>query len=170
MSSYRIVGEIMAVALRTTACAQTSAKVDARDPLQVIAQSFPKTIEFKDKGRVLEFCPDNTCDGFVRSEGVPIAELEDFALLYTYFFSDFIYLKDFRKCEDVSQAVDDVLSRPAYRECRSANSKGSARCALIALSRVRRTRLIFVRYDEKRRSVVNENIAEQLARKESQSP
>jgi hypothetical protein len=170
MSCYRAFGVTLAIALCTTACAQTSAKVSTRDPLQLIAQSFPETIAFKDKGRVLEFCPDNTCDGFVRSERVPISELRDFAFLYTYFFSNYIYLDDFRKREDAHLTAENILSRPVYQSCQRASSTDSARCVLLSLSRNRRIRLIFVRYDENQRSVVNEDIAEQLAKKEAQSP
>lgn len=170
MNSCTVFGLILAVASCMTASAQTSAKVETDDPLRVIAQSFPKTMEFKDKGRVLEFCPDNTCDGFVRSERVPTAELKDFAFLCAYFFSDYVYLEDFRRREAARLTAENILSRSAYRDCRGKTAKESARCVLLALSRNGRIRLIFVRYDENQRNVVNENIVEHLGKKKAQSP
>ena len=52
------------------------------DPLQQIQKAFPDTVEIKDHGKLLEFCPDGTCDGFVTSGNVRLRTLKDFAYLY----------------------------------------------------------------------------------------
>lgn len=167
MRSCRIFDPILVIAVGTALWAHTPIGVDAHDPLQVIERSFPKTIEFRSKGRVLEFCPDNTCDGFVRSGSVPTAELKDFAFLYVYFFSDYVYLENLRKREDACLTAKNILSKPVYQGCQRTNAKESTRCVLLDLSRNKK---IFVRYDENQRNVVNENIAEELAKREAQSP
>jgi hypothetical protein len=62
------------------------------DPLQQLQKAFPDTVELNDHGKLLEFCPDGTCDGFVTSGNVPLPTLRDFAYLYVFFFSDNITL------------------------------------------------------------------------------
>jgi hypothetical protein len=66
------------------------------DPLQQIQRAFPDTVTIKNHGRLLEFCPDGTCDGFVTSGNVPLPKLKDFAYLYVYFFSDNITLDEWK--------------------------------------------------------------------------
>jgi hypothetical protein len=56
------------------------------DPLPNLQAAFPGSIALKAKGHLVEFCSDNTCDGFVSSADVPLAELKDFAYLYVHFF------------------------------------------------------------------------------------
>jgi hypothetical protein len=51
------------------------------DPLKQITSTFPKSIAFKKNGKLLEFCPDNTCHGFSASDNVSVATLKDFAYL-----------------------------------------------------------------------------------------
>jgi hypothetical protein len=149
--------------------AQTSAHNNPRDPLQAIKQAFPKTIEFKNNGRLLEFCPDNTCHGFAKSENVPVAALKDFAYLYIYFFSDYLYLDDWRKREDANLTAENILSKPIYHNCQREDRKESARCILLGLSRDGKIKLKFIRYDEKERNVADENISEQLSAEKTQS-
>ncbi|HET9406399.1 MAG TPA: hypothetical protein VFO39_04115 [Candidatus Sulfotelmatobacter sp.] len=135
------------------------------DPIRQLLVGFPKTVELKHKGELLEFCPDNTCDGFVSKEGVSVATLKDFAYLYVYFYSDFTYLGDWRATSGARSMAERVLSKPEYRDCRKNSDGESARCVLQDLSRGEKIRLIFIRYDEGQRNVVPENIAEELARK-----
>jgi hypothetical protein len=56
------------------------------DPMKQLSISFPGAVELKNKGRLLEFCPDNTCHGFATSRDVSVTTLKDFAYLYVYFF------------------------------------------------------------------------------------
>ena len=134
------------------------------DPLASLTRSFPHAIKVSHKGQLLEFCPDNTCDGFISSNHVPLRELKDFAFLYIYFFSGFTYLPDWRKHGDARSAVTHVLSNAEYRNCGRGDDIQSARCVLLHLSRGGRIKLIFVRYDENHRSVVPESIPLALKR------
>jgi hypothetical protein len=136
---------------------------DTSDPLQHITSSFPKTIELKNKGKLLEFCPDNTCDGFVAAPPVSVGELKDFAYLYIYFFSDYYVLQDWRNQQEARKAAEAVLSKPEYRGCRGENGREAARCVLLDLSRDGRIKLIFIRYDENQRNVVHRDIAKELS-------
>ena len=133
------------------------------DPLQQIQKAFPDTVEIKDHGKLLEFCPDGTCDGFVTSGNVPLPTLKDFAYLYVYFFSDNITLGNWRGTAGAKEMADRVLGQTQYLACKNMDSREAARCVLRDLSRNGRIRLIFVRYDEGERHAVRENLQEKLA-------
>ena len=133
------------------------------DPLQQIQKAFPDTVEIKDHGKLLEFCPDGTCDGFVTSGNVPLPTLKDFAYLYVYFFSDDITLGNWRGTAGAKEMADRVLGQTQYLACKNMDSREAARCVLRDLSRNGRIRLIFVRYDEGERHAVRENLQEKLA-------
>ena len=68
----------------------------AFDPLEQVTSSFPQSVKLTQSKRILEFCPDETCHGFVGSADVSIATMKDFAYLYLYFFSDYTYLPEWR--------------------------------------------------------------------------
>ena len=135
------------------------------DPMKHLLSDFPGSVTIREKGHLLEFCPDNTCDGFTSSANVPVAELKDFAYLYIYFFSEYIYLPQWRNHAETKNAAERVLARPEYRSCKSEGDRQKARCVLLNLSRNGRIKLIFVRYDEDRRNVVPEDIPKELSRK-----
>jgi hypothetical protein len=136
---------------------------EVSDPLRHITSSFPKTIELKNKGKLLEFCPDNTCDGFVAADPISVGTLKDFAYLYIYFFSDYYVLQDWRTQEEPRKGAESVLSKPEYRRCRGENGREAARCVLLDLSRGGRIKLIFIRYDENQRNVVHKDITKELS-------
>jgi len=133
------------------------------DPLQQLRKGFPDTVELKNNGRLLEFCPDGTCDGFVSSGTVSVATLKDFGYLYVYFFSDYTFLGEWRTSNKAKETADRVLAKPEYRNCRNGNDREAARCVLLDLSRGGGIRLIFVRYDEGQRHVVRRDIRKQLS-------
>jgi hypothetical protein len=139
------------------------------DPMKELAITFPDTIKIKDSAHLLEFCPDGTCDGFVVSGSMTVSTLRDFVYLYEYFFSDYIYLSEWRSRLGARSAAERVLSKPEYRGCKHDTDQQSARCVLVNLSRNGRVRLIFVRYDEGERHVVRMDLAKQLAEKEPAS-
>ncbi len=148
-------------------CASARAANDKRiDPLEQLNKGFPQSVELKNNGRLLEFCPDGTCDGFVSSGNVPVATLKDFAYLYIYFFSDYTFLEDWRNAEDAKKAAEQILGNPEYSSCKNAGKRDAARCILQDLSRNGKVRLIFVRYDEGERNVVRKNLAEKLSVKD----
>ncbi len=62
------------------------------DPLSALSTSFPNSLKYKNHGKLLEFCPDNTCNGFSAAPGVSQSALKDFAFLYLYYFSDYYAL------------------------------------------------------------------------------
>ncbi len=146
--------------------ASSAQEPSASDPLEQLASSFPDA-KLKNKGRLLEFCPDETCDGFVSSGNVSVATLKDFAYLYVYYFSDYTFLGGWRDKEASKKTAERVLSKPEYLDCKNPNGREAARCVLRNLSRERRIRLIWVRYDEGQRHVVSRNIAEQLSEKKT---
>jgi hypothetical protein len=137
------------------------------NPLKYLASSWPADVTLKEKGHLLEICPDNTCDGFVSSANVPAAELRDFAYLYIYYFSDYVDLPAWRSNAEAKNAAGRVLSKPEYRNCKNQSDLESARCVLLDLSRGGKIKLIFVRYDENQRNVVPEDIHKELSKKPS---
>jgi len=134
--------------------------------LNCLTSAFPKSVTIKKNGHLLEFCPDNTCDGFVSSSDVPVAELRDFAYLYIYYFSDFTYLSGWRNSKEARNAAERVLSKSEYGDCKGKSARQTARCALLGLTRKGRIKLIFVRYDENQRNVVPVDIRKELAERE----
>jgi hypothetical protein len=140
------------------------------DPMQQLINAFPETVEIKNNGRLLEFCPDGTCDGFVTAGNVSPITLKDFAYLYVYFFSDNTVLDDWRGTEAPKKTADRILGQTEYLPCKSADSREAARCVLRHLSRNGRIRLIFVRYDEGERHAVSESLREKLLSGTSPSP
>ena len=133
------------------------------DPLQQLEKAFPKTVELKNHGKLLEVCPDGTCDGFVTSGNVPLSTLKDFAYLYVFFFSDNVTYDDWKATEEAKKTAERVLAENQYLSCANADSLENARCVLRDLSRGGRIRLIFVRYDEGERHAIPQNLAEVLA-------
>jgi GNAT superfamily N-acetyltransferase len=137
----------------------------SRDPMLELTKNFPKTVALKNRGRLLEFCPDNTCDAFSASSSVSVDALKDFAYLYIYFFSDFYVLQEWRRHGDSKETAEHVLSKADYRGCKNDDSREAARCVLLRLSRNARIKLLFINYDEGKRNVTREDIAEQLSEK-----
>jgi hypothetical protein len=133
------------------------------DPLKQLQKAFPDTVQLKDHGKLLEFCPDGTCDGFVISGNVPLPTIRDFAYLYVFFFSDNVTLDDWKGTEDAKRTAARVLGQTQYLACKNVESREAARCVLRDLSRNGKIRLIFVRYDEGERHAVRENLQEKLS-------
>lgn len=136
------------------------------DPMKELSKTFPDTVAIKNKGHLLEFCPDGTCDGFVTSGNFSVSTLKDFAYLYVYFFSDYTFLGEWRSKEEAKSTAGRILAKPEYRGCKNEDSREAARCVLRDLSQGGRVKLIFVRYDEGERHVVPKNLAERLSGKQ----
>jgi hypothetical protein len=139
---------------------------DQLNPLDEITRTFPKSIEVKDNGRLVEFCPDNTCDGFSAPGSVSVPTLEDFAYLYIYYFSSYNNLSEWRAEEGAKTAAERVLSKPEYAACKNKSLRESARCVLLDLSRTVDIKLLSIRYDEGKRNVTKQSIGEQLSQKD----
>lgn len=142
------------------------------DPLAVVRRSFPQSIAIRaDRERLIEFCPDNTCDAFVASKDVPLAALKDFTYLYIYFFSDYYILDKWRTREESGVLARQILSKSVYRtRCGKEGGDATARCVLQYLARHGRIRLYAVRYDEKQRNSVPVDLNEALARARIRKP
>jgi hypothetical protein len=99
-----------------------------------------------DKGWRMLYCPDNTCDVIRADLRMPRADLGDFALLYLYYASDYIYLKNFYYTE-AKPHVGRVLARRS-NGCPSDSEYATASCALLRLAKAHGISLAFRRSDE----------------------
>jgi len=133
------------------------------DPLLSLSSAFRKSINLKNGGHLLEFCPDGTCDGFVSSAEMSVNTLKDIAYLYEYFFSDYTFLDEWRAQQDSKNTADRVLSKAEYQHCKGGSDRETARCVLLTFSRNGRVRLIFVRYDEGHRGEIRGDLTKQLS-------
>lgn len=128
-------------------------------PLEIVKNDFPGTIKIDEtEKKSVEFCPDNTCDLFTADEKVPFTNLEDFAYLYIYFFSDYYVLKEWRNKKVVRLSTSQILKKSNYKFCKNLNDKEMARCLLRHLSHNGQIKLYMVRYDENNRNIVRINV------------
>jgi hypothetical protein len=166
MNDRNITASVLFVIVVWSIVAQSAYATDEPfDPLKQISSSFPGSVKVNEKRRLVEFCPDQTCDGFVASSDVSVTTLKDFAYLYICFFSEYVYLAKWRSNGETRNTAERALSKPEYRSCKNESNREAARCLLLYLSGNGRIKLLFIRYDEGQRNVVPENIAEQLAEK-----
>jgi hypothetical protein len=56
---------------------------------------LPAGAEYKSEKtvKVVQYCPDNTCDVFQTSKEIPINDLKEFSALYLYYVSGYVYLR-----------------------------------------------------------------------------
>jgi hypothetical protein len=154
-------------ASETQSSKSASAGIDKAesDPLHYLLSDFPGSVTITKKGHLLEFCPDNTCEGLHSSANVPLQDLKDAGYLYIYYFSEYTYLPDWRRHTAVQDAARHILSKHKYQACTNESDRQAARCVLLNLSRNGRINLIFVRYDENRRAVVQLDLNTEITRK-----
>ncbi len=99
------------------------------------------------------------------SGDISTTTLRDFVYLYVYFFSNYYILEDWRNQTESKKVAKRVLAKPEYRNCKSESDLEGARCVLRNLSSDGRIKLVFIRYDEKKRNVVPKNLADVLVEK-----
>jgi hypothetical protein len=92
------------------------------------------------------FCPDNTCQVIYAPATTPAAAMGDFTLLYLYYASGYIYLKNFY-LTDAKPYIPGVLARSAP-QCGQGPELVRASCALSALADKHNIRLASRIYDE----------------------
>jgi hypothetical protein len=133
------------------------------DPLKQVATVFPGRIKLNQAKRTVEFCPDyDTCDGLEASTVISVATLKDAAYLYIYFFSTFYDLPKWRDQTGSRATAERVLSKPEYRNCKRDMDVDTARCVLLGLGKKGAVTLEFIRYDERSRNVVKEDLVKEL--------
>ncbi|HKC54268.1 MAG TPA: hypothetical protein VKC33_06475 [Burkholderiales bacterium] len=132
----------------------SSAYADDTDVLRLIPQLLAKNERLEDHGFkvtrtktqwVVSYCPDNTCDIFRTPLQTPRKVVGDFALLWLYFSSGYIYLESFET--DAQALVESTVERYS-KECPPTTEEATASCVLIALAARYNIRLAFRRYDE----------------------
>ena len=111
--------------------------------------------------RVLEYCPDNTCERFVAPSSSSQA-LADFAFLYLYKVSGYFYLAEFKKVEAPARAK--FLAARHSRRCPQPEESNAIACLLRFLQHENHIRISFTRQDEGQVSVVPVNLEEELRR------
>jgi hypothetical protein len=100
----------------------------------------------------VEYCPDNTCEVFELSGASASLPIQDFALVYLFGISEYVYLEPFQS-NDSSPAIRAVLAR-YQSDCPHQSARVSARCVASLLAKRHAIRASFVRYDEGERNVV----------------
>lgn len=135
--------------------ARASSPTQSINAYQELNRSFPGSLHIRmnnlQRTLTLEFCPDNTCDGFVVSHQVSESELVELAYIFIFYFSDYYVLADWRTREGPQQIAKSILAKPRYERCRVAPDIETARCILRRLDEQGRLKLYAVRYDEKAR-------------------
>jgi hypothetical protein len=132
----------------------STAHADHPDLLRLIPQLLAKNERLERHGFkvartktqwVVTYCPDNTCDVFRTPLQTPREVVGDFALLWLYFASGYIYLESFET--DAQSLVESTVERYS-KECPPTTEEATASCVLIALATRHNIRLAFRRYDE----------------------
>ncbi len=125
------------------------------DMLQLIPKLLAKTpglespcFEAKKGNKEWEvsFCPDNTCDVIRVPSSTPASVIGDFTLLYLYYASGYIYLKNFYLV-DARPYVPAVLARYSGK-CPKSPELATAACVMNSLAAQHAIRLSFRRSDE----------------------
>lgn len=104
------------------------------DPLKQISRSFPNSVKIAKNGKQIEFCPDETCEGFA-SKKLSSAQLKNFAYLFLYYFSGYTDLEKWRMKTANRVVAERILKRPEFASCKERNPRDKARCSLFLLSR-----------------------------------
>lgn len=136
-----------------------AANLEEDDPLQKLYIEFKGNIRTPGESKYsFEFCPDNTCDLFVRKNTIPSSSFGDFIYLYLYFFSDYYFLSDWRAKQEVTETMKSILNKRKYDGCHTPADKEKARCIGRYLSKNNRIKLYSIRYDENSKSVLQKNL------------
>lgn len=94
---------------------------------------------------IFRFCPDNTCNVLVINDRINNDSLVDLGVLYLYYFSEYIYLKEWRGNDKVSEKIKNMLLRYG---CNTGNDQDKAVCVINKILNDAQLSLFFIRYDE----------------------
>jgi hypothetical protein len=131
-------------------------RVDASEPdtLNLIPRLLAKSERIETHGFrvtrtksqwVITYCPDNTCGVFRAPLKTPREAIGDFALLWLYYASGYIYLENFES--DAEALVASTLERYSMK-CPPSSEEATASCVLTSLAKQHNIRLAFRRSDE----------------------
>lgn len=115
----------------------------------------------KVEGMRIEYCPDETCEVFVAPKTA--AGVCDFAYLYLFHVSGFIYLEETRKLPQVSAGAKEILERHR-KGLKAAGEQEAVKSVLEKLAQSFSISLAFVRYDEGQRTEEPVLLKDELAR------
>jgi hypothetical protein len=143
---------------------RTEAANPTEDLLRPSFASLSPNIFVRSEGgqRVLEYCPDNTCERFVAPATSSQEALADFAFLYLYKVSGYYVLGTFKTTEAPAR-VKPILSR-YVQHCPQPEESKAIACLLRSLQRGNHIAIAFTRQDEGQVSVVPINLEKQLRR------
>ncbi|MDA1325908.1 MAG: hypothetical protein O3C34_14320 [Proteobacteria bacterium] len=110
-------------------------------------------VEKKNGKFTIEFCPDNTSDGFESSLDSSIEDLRNFAYLYLFYFSGYNFFESWRQQDFPNRVAQQILLSQRYSDCSGKSDKDTAGCILRSLAQTKGMKLYFVRYDEGARNV-----------------
>ena len=114
-------------------------------------------VSTKGGSTTVEYCPDNTCEVFELSGASASLPIQDFAFVYLFGISEYVYLKPFQS-NDSSPAIRAVLAR-YQSNCPQPSARVAAGCVVSLLAKRHAIQARFVRYDEGERNVVPISLA-----------
>jgi hypothetical protein len=104
------------------------------------------SVRVSGKQRVLEYCPDNTCERFSAPSRVSEATLSEFAFLYLASASTYTGLEPFRSREAPPRVASIVAAHSAA--CPGRQQPQLTACVLLTLQKASGIQVHFVRHDE----------------------
>lgn len=118
------------------------------DSMKILEEMFTDNIRFKKNNSSIsiEYCPDNTCDKFSTTLENSSQKLSDFAYLYLYYVSSYIYLKKFKN-KTGKKYVSGIIKRNSDK-CEDDSEIDLAKCTLKTLAKDYSIIVTFIRFDE----------------------
>ena len=132
------------------------------DSVEALRVRFGKAIETRVRPTLeVRYCPDNTCDAVTGGPGAKKRDVADFALLYIWSVSDYIYLGEWRK-GPVPPPVKSALRRQTA--CSGESGQAPLGCALQRLAKSASIQLSSVRFDEGVEAITRMNLEDLIGR------
>jgi hypothetical protein len=125
--------------------------------------TFKETVTHK----VIEYCPDNTCNLIKSPKSVPTQTLSDFAFLYIFYASGYIYIKkpyddSVPFLESGKKIIPHIIARNE-KGCNNSSDLKNISCILLSMYKSSNIKLYFSRFDEGQDSVSLINHKEELS-------
>jgi hypothetical protein len=128
-------------------------RLEATEEYQEISRQYPRSLTVHGRQcRTIEWCPDNTCEGFRLEGQAPATAFMTFVYLYLHYLSDYYNLDEWRNQTRARAIARKILATRKFSACRRSAERDAAICALRVLEKVSKIRVFFVRYDEDVRS------------------